>query len=179
MKLSTFLLAAALNLIPLTQAAEFIECTTKKSPPIKLCPSPDCSLIKAKLWICIFEQIPHGVISVKLDSITSVNIHNYLLNGKTSISELTIDTTGNNTIRIYCVLGNKGIINSKRIATAISERYEQHVGGTQVVKEYPHGTHSHSIEYYLENSAIIEDLYQCLMQAWIGNTGRRVVIRNK
>lgn len=128
-------------------------------------------------WILNMAGSPAGNICVRLSEITSVSIHNYMLNGKIPIAELTIDTTGNNSIRIYSVLSGEDM--SKEILSLVSQLKSEasSLGSTpQVAKQFPEGTHSHSIEYSVSDASKLKGIYNSITKAMMSNKSTKLSI---
>lgn len=129
-------------------------------------------------WIGTFATSPQGSICVRLSEITSVSIHNYMLNGKIPIGELTIDTTGNNSIRIYCVLSAEDM--SKEVLSMVSSLKSEtsSLGSVpQVAKQFPEGTHAHSIEYSVDSEAQLKAIYASIVKAMMSNKNGKMAIK--
>ncbi len=120
-------------------------------------------------WEASYEDPEEGMIYLRLDQIVSVSLHNYMLDGKIPISELTIDTTGNHSIRFYTSL----VPSQKRVSDAINKR-----GLPQVGKQYPQETLSHSIEYYVDDPDTLRALYASLIHATKYFKTQKVIIDN-
>ncbi len=128
-------------------------------------------------WMATFSGSPSGSVCVRLQEITSVSIHNYMLNGKIPIAELTIDTTGNNSIRIYSILSGEDM--SKEVLSMVSQlkREAQSIGSApQVAKQFPEGTHSHSIEYSVSDANQLKAIYNSITKAMMNNKSTKMSI---
>ena len=122
-------------------------------------------------WTCLVSC--GEVMMVKLDTITSVSTHHYKLEDTRMVSEVTIDTTGNNTIRFYHISeDNKDTIGSKLVnARGLAEK---HTGATsrRPTKVYPGATHSHNIEYQLHDDGDLTKVFESVTHAWVKNTSQ-------
>lgn len=129
-------------------------------------------------WIGTFASSPQGNICVRLSEITSITIHNYMLNGKIPIGELTIDTTGNNSIRIYCVLSAEDM--SKEVLSMVSalKAETSDLGSVpQVAKQFPEGTHAHSIEYSVTSETQLKAIYASIVKSMMSNKNGKMTIK--
>ncbi len=113
------------------------------------------SMAAPPYWEASYSDPEKGMIYLRIDKIVSVSLHNYMLDGKIPISELTIDTTGNHSIRIYCPLIK--MPNQKNIK--INDKLPP------VGKQFPQETLSHSIEYYVDDQDTLMALYASLVRA--------------
>ena len=124
-------------------------------------------------------------VTIAVPSITSVAQHSYLLNGVTPISQVTIDTTGNNTIRFYCVhpdeLGKDPAALAKVLSpdTIHPKRNGITPGGKSSglpSVKFPEGTYSHSIEFQLEAPEQLTKLYKAATSVWNSTSPKTVKI---
>ncbi len=121
-------------------------------------------------WTCILGNTS-SMVMVKLATITSVAKHTYVLEGSQKITEVTIDTTGNNSIRFYCLNSDRAnraldrLSNVREVADKYTER-----GTRYPAKKYPEGTHSHNIEYQLNSVEHLDTIYESLTYAWLKDT---------
>lgn len=128
--------------------------------------------VNYKFWVCVNNNAKQAVAVVRLDSIVSVNKHTYTVDGVV-IKECTIDTTGNNSIRFYCMnnteQGQKMADRTKNTRKLIDSKTG---GATQKpAKSFPDGTYSHNIEYLIKDSADIDTIFESAINAFIKNKG--------
>lgn len=135
--------------------------------------------VKYKFWVC---SIGDGIVSIRLDTITSVSKHTYNVVSvnknstqveNQTVKEVTIDTTGNNSIRIYCSDVNKEQKRYKDRLKNTQELIEKRTGTDSKLpsKKFPEGTYSHNIEYQVQNPAALDNIYNSVMNAIIKNKG--------
>lgn len=113
---------------------------------------------------------------VRLDTVTSYAMHTYLIDGKIPCSELTIDSMGNNSIRIYYI-EEKGHTDNDRFSNTrelLKEKSASVTGDAPVAKKFPEGTHSHNIEYRVSKEKHIKELYDSFDKAWKQQKNTRV-----
>lgn len=130
------------------------------------------------LWMATVAGNPDGAISVPIRMISSVSIHHYLLNGKIPIAELTIDTTGNNSIRLYTVVSpSADAMNLVSIASEAFNGAKDLAGLPSVAKQYPETTHAHSVEYNVSNVDVLKAAYASINKSIATGQGAKVTIR--
>lgn len=124
-------------------------------------------------WIGVFGSSDTAAVCVKLQTITSISKHSYLIDNKIPVKEVTIDTLGNHAIRIYCFhhpaeekLGEK-LSNTRSLARGKMSGASAPLPG----KKYPEGTCSHNVEFLITDGKVLDDIYQSLITAWATNQG--------
>lgn len=122
-------------------------------------------------------QMPAGTYFVKLGAITTVSMHEYVVDGAARVNEVTVSTVGSEIARFYYIEPNipkppSGI--GEGTIKALEERGKQavaKVGGEdvwrKVAKNYPTTTHAHTVEYRLESKESLDKLFASLQQAWL------------
>ena len=172
---SLLLLVAALAMI-LPQSASAQNATVGATPPAP-----------SWLWTGNFQQ---GTVKVHMQRITSVSFSRYTVEGGFRVTELVIDTYGNNSIRIYAVenaveaagtgVGQTAIgALQDKVQTAANHAASVVGGGdalsdlnsTMVMKKYPEATHAHTVEYRLPKPKDVYDAYQSVDGAWESGHG--------
>lgn len=126
----------------------------------------------SKFWIGIFGSEKTAVTSIRLDSIVSVSKHSYLVNGSL-IREVTIDTKGNNSIRIYCINAHDKVSEMKGRAGNARALLDGKTSNASRLpaKSFPEGTYSHNVEYQVESSSELDNIYESVINAVISNKG--------
>ncbi len=178
-RLSTIALLSLMTLSStlFAQVGSTQEETETKEPPnfITDKKKPGHSNIRQPFLIFIQGSVRQSTLVVKLSEITSVSTHVFLLDGKTPIHELVIDTKGNNTIRLYARYDNTTGTNAEALLERVKARAINRSGTpTTVAKNFPDTTHARTIEYGLDNSDQIEYLLQVISRAWVNNRGVKV-----
>lgn len=120
-------------------------------------------------------------LSLAVDHIVSVSMHPYLLNGETLITEVTVDTTGNNTIRFYYIHPDEDkadITNPESVVKSARKRLRQQ--GSQPAAEntipslkFPEGAYAHTVEYQVGTFEELEKLHQSLVSVWERSSKKR------
>ncbi|HSI65015.1 MAG TPA: hypothetical protein VLE43_17955 [Candidatus Saccharimonadia bacterium] len=131
-----------------------------------------------RFWQATFANGGHYL--VKLDRISFVSKHEYIGNGAARVVEVTLGSDTSVVARFYWLepvgkdtpiaAGNVIINRTEQITKDVGGRVSPSLAKIQVVKDYPNTTHSHTVEYALQNSAALNSLYSSLQSAV--NTGR-------
>lgn len=128
----------------------------------------------------------------RLDHISSVSQHEYLIDGAVRVYECTVDTTGGQTARFYYL---EPITDSSSITTGsatinrlkdLADQATNKIGlgdvEALVTKHYPDTTHAKTTEFRLQNKATVGQIYDHLRRVWAeerGNGGQnQLIIRN-
>ncbi len=140
------------------------------------------------LWIA---NLPGGTVKVRTQQVTSVSFSRYTVEGGFRVTELVIDTTGNNSIRIYAIehaiQAAGGNTAPQTAIGALQDKVQEAanhaasvVGGadtvsdmasTMVIKKYPEATHAHTIEYRVATPKEVYDIYRSADSAWESGQG--------
>ncbi len=132
-----------------------------------------------------------GRFVARLDRISSVSEHTYVIDGSVQVTECTVDTVGSVTARFYYIepynpeTGIAAVSNAtnrvREVAGRLQGRSELDAGATLVTKHYPDTTHARTSEYRLRSKASIRQIYDHVMKVWAMEKGRgdanRLVIR--
>ncbi len=129
------------------------------------------------MWTCIVAGADKAMTVVKLSEITSVSKQSYLLEGSQRILEVTIDTTGNNSIRFYCMGGARASRVKARATNSrdLADKYMEGASGLPA-KKYPEATHSHNIEYQLDSEEELNRIYESAVYSWVKNSPQTLCI---
>jgi len=128
----------------------------------------------------------------RLDHITSVSEHEYLIDGAVRVYECTVDTSGGQTVRFYYLepitdsssvtTGSATINRLKDIANQATTKVGMGNLDTMVTKHYPETTHAKTTEFRLQNKATVGQIYDHVRRVWAeerGNGGQnQLIIRN-
>jgi len=137
-------------------------------------PTPDSEPPRRGVWRA---ELPGGTYIVMLSSITSVSIHEYLVDGAARVTEVNISTMGSEAVRFYYLEPNvpqtpNGI--GQSAVNLVQEKAEAGVaraGATdvwqKVVKNYPTTTHAHTVEYRLVTKDSLKKLFDSVENAWL------------
>lgn len=131
-------------------------------------------------------SLPGGHYMVALDRITSVSMHEYLLDGSLVINEVTIDAGGRSLARFYHINANPAGAAPPAVARTI-ERGKEFIdraarrGGIEThnmaQKTYPTTTHAGMVEYRVLDLRDLDALYNSIQKAWETNRGMKLTIR--
>ncbi len=139
----------------------------------------------------VIQLDPQNEIVLSVPSITSISKHSFLLNGTMLVYEVTIDTTGNNSVRFYCVQEDDG--DKILVAETPQDAVQQAAG--RINKEmrngkgkksdetavpslkYPEGVYAHTIEFQVHDPAILLKLYRESNAVWESGAPKVVRVR--
>ncbi len=130
-------------------------------------------------WEC---ECPGGTFVVKLDQISSLSKHTYVVDGAARVYEVTVSTSGPVIGRFYYIepvtdesplaIGKVTLDRLRSIAEGISDRTGTSDVWTEVVKNYPETTHAKTSEYRLSGVDQIEKIYAHAYRVWAQEKGR-------
>lgn len=140
-------------------------------------------------WECV---TPTGKFAVRLDQISSVSQHVYLIDGGARVYEVTVATTGPVVARYYFIepitegsplsLGKATIDRLREVANDAGGR----VGidtERDVTKHYPDTTHAKTSEYRLRVKENLDRIYEHIHRVWAEEKGRgeknKITIRDE
>lgn len=130
-------------------------------------------------------DLPGGNYLVALSAIRQVSTHQYVVDGVARVWEVTIATDTSSIARFYFL---EEITQGGNIGSVLNERLKQ-VGqlageraGTgevwkEVIKNYPHSTHAHTVEYRLQYKEDLDSLYGSVKRAWMRGRGVKFTIK--
>lgn len=132
---------------------------------------------RVPLWEC---SLPTGKFAVDIRTISSVSMHEYLVDGGLKVTEVTICPLGSAIARFYfaepmTVSAPGGIGQSvlDQMQQKIREGAERVTGASgndallyQVIKKYPEATHAHTIEFRLKSREQADKIYESAYGAW-------------
>lgn len=169
MKNSSLIPALALSLCFLSLPSGAASDSNSTPPPTPIQP----------LWEAKIDCISQITISV--NSIVAIALHPYLLNGETLITELTIDTTGNNTIRFYYIhpdedktdfTNPESIVKSAR--KKIRNQGSQPKADNNISSiKFPEGAYAHSIEYQIDDLNELLNMHKSVISVWEATRKKR------
>jgi len=127
-------------------------------------------------------ELQGGRFIARLDTISSVSQHQYIVDGAARVFEVTVDTRGSQTARFYFIeavaegsplsIGKNAIERLKSVAEGGTSRTGTDEVWTQVIKNYPTTTHSRTAEYRIESKEILDKIYQHIHRVWAEEKGR-------
>ena len=133
-----------------------------------------------------------GRFVARLDQISSVSQHEYVIDNAVRVYECTVDTVGGQTARFYFIepvtasssitSGSATMNRLKDVANKASNRLGTGDVDALVTKHYPDTTHAKTSEYRMKNKATIGQIYNHVHRVWARERGRgeenTLVIRN-
>ena len=130
-------------------------------------------------------SLPGGSYAVALSRITSISKHEYLLDGNLIVTEVTIDTIGSTTLRVYqltpaaqygtLATGRKIVERGKDLLDRAGQRTGADIAN-MVQKQYPTTTHAKTIEFRVKDLGTLDALLGSAKGAWISGKGRKFVV---
>lgn len=139
--------------------------------------------VKIPLWKADFGS--SGKVLINVAAIVSITMHPYLLNGANMVTEVTVDTVGNNTLRFYYVHpeSNKptNIASPQEAVGSVRSRAnlgKQKSGAGVPSVKFPEGAYAHSIEYQVNSLSELEKLYKSLTSVWEKNSQKLIIYNN-
>jgi len=128
---------------------------------------------RIRQWRC---TLPGGTYVVALNSIVSVAMHEYIVDGVARVTEMNVDTAGNALARFYFIepmtpqsplgIGQSTINKLQEMATDASTRTGQEEVWKKVSKTYPGSTHAHTIEFRVESLDELKKLFDSVDHAF-------------
>lgn len=128
---------------------------------------------KQQLWqACLGDN---QKVTIAVSKIVSVSLHPYLLNGENLITEVTIDTEGNNTLRFYYIHTDEDtpdITDPKSAVRAARKRIRNEISSQPKTEnsvaslKFPEGTYAHSIEYQMPSLDDLLELHKSIVSVW-------------
>jgi len=133
-------------------------------------PTPD--QLRRGIWRA---ELPGGEYIVRLSAITSVSLHEYIVDGAARVAEVNIATSGSELARFYFlepypkppVAAQKALNAIENKAKEASARFETGDLRVKVVKSYPTTTHAHTVEYRLSDRESLSKLFKSIEDAWL------------
>lgn len=123
-----------------------------------------------------------GNFVVQLDNISSVSMHEYLIDGGVRVNECTVDTNGSVVARFYFLepvtaassitSGSATMSRLKDLANKVGEKTGAGDVDTVVTKNYPTTTHAKTSEYRLKYKDTVARIYRHIHRVWAEEKGR-------
>jgi len=130
-------------------------------------------------------SLPGGHYMVRLGSISSVSMHEYVLDGNLIVNEMTVDTNGRSLARFYHIQPVTDAADRTAVTRAVDrgrellDRAGERAGFAvhdMVQKNYPNTTHAGTVEFRILHLNDLEAIYGSLRGAWERGRGRTVTI---
>lgn len=131
-----------------------------------------------------------GNYMVKLERISAISRHQYVLDGAVIVDEVTVDALGQALARFYFIKPLSDAASGSSVAAAaarlaergrnLAENAAERAGTdihNMVVKKFPDTTHSHTLEYRLLSEAELSALYKSVSTALHKGRGRNFVVK--
>ena len=140
--------------------------------------SPSPAPTKRGVWRA---ELPGGTYIVRLNSITSLSMHEYVVDNSARVSEVNIGTTGSELVRFYFIEPNipqmpNGIGQSS--ADVVEDRVKDIAARAKVddvwmkvSKNYPTTTHARTVEYRISSKDVLTKLFKHAENAWLTGDG--------
>jgi len=127
-------------------------------------------------------ELEGGRFLARLDTISSISQHQYVIDGAARVFEVTVDTTGSQTARFYYIeavaegsplsIGKNAIDRLRSVAEGATSRTGTDEVWTQVIKNYPTTTHARTAEFRLDNKEVLDKIYKHVHRVWAEERGR-------
>ena len=138
--------------------------------------SPTPTQIRRGIWRA---ELPGGVYIVRLSAISSLSIHEYVVDAAASVTEVNIGTSGSESVRFYAIEANLPQLPTgagQKAIEAVQDRAKDALARTgvadsvlRVVKNYPATTHARTVEFRLADKQTLRKLFNSAESAWLNN----------
>ncbi len=131
-------------------------------------------------------SVPGGHYMVALSSITSISMHQYVLDTQLLVTEMVIDTNGRSLARFYYVTAvaeESGSASAARIVgkgRELLDRAGQRAGTNALdlaQKNYPATSHAGMVEYRMLDLRDLNAIYKSVQSAWETGKGRKITVK--
>ncbi len=126
-------------------------------------------------------ELAGGKFLARLNTITSISQHQYIVDGAARVFEVTVDTSGSQTARFYYIeavgegsplsIGKNAIDRIKSVAEGVTSRAGADEVWTQVVKNYPTTTHARTAEFRVDSKEVLDIIYKHVHRFWAEEKG--------
>jgi hypothetical protein len=140
-------------------------------------PAP-ASPIRRGLWTA---DLPGGTYIVRVAAITSISLHEYVVDNAARVTEVNVGTSSTDTVRFYCIepnvpkapggVGQSLVEKAEEKANELLNRTRMDETWQKVMKNYPTTTHAHTIEYRLPDRKTLQALFDHLRQCFESQRG--------
>ncbi|HRJ71092.1 MAG TPA: hypothetical protein PLS03_02640 [Terrimicrobiaceae bacterium] len=138
--------------------------------------SPTPGQLRRGIWTA---ELPGGTYVVRLSAITSVSIHEYVVDGSARVSEVNVGTIGSELVRFYFIepnipqtpngIGQSAVELAKDRAKEVISRAGADDVWQKVAKNYPTTTHARTVEYRLADKETLKKLFESVQDSWVNN----------
>lgn len=126
-------------------------------------------------WKCNMQG---GTYLVPLDRVSNVSTHEYVVQGAGRVWEMVVSDDSSTIARFYymesasllkdpIVTGESGLKYTEAALEKAAKATQTEEIWKRVVKEYPHATHAHTVEYRLEDIKTMHLLFDHLSDCWM------------
>ena len=131
-------------------------------------------------------SVPGGHFMVAIDRISSISMHQYVLDAQLLVTEMVIDTSGRSLARFYFVTSvaeNSGSATAARVVEKgrdLLDRAGQRAGTNALdlaQKNYPTTSHAGMVEYRMMDLRDLNALYKSVQNAWETGKGRKITVK--
>jgi hypothetical protein len=131
-------------------------------------------------------SVPGGHYMVAIDRISSISMHQYVLDAQLLVTEMVIDTSGRSLARFYYVTSvaeSSGSATAARVVgkgRELLDRAGQRAGSNALdlaQKNYPTTSHAGMVEYRMLDLRDLNALYKSVQNAWETGKGRRITVK--
>lgn len=136
-------------------------------------------------WKC---RLPAGTFLIPIDRISNVSTHQYVVQGAGRVWEMVLADSSSSIARFYYMEPASSLRNPATGDATLKyteDALDQAAKATnseeiwrRVVKEYPHATHAHTVEYRLEDIETMQKIYSHLSESWTSGKGGEVQVGN-
>jgi hypothetical protein len=158
-----------MNKFLLVLLASAAAAVAQEAQPSPTPPSP----IRRGLWTA---DLPGGTYIVRVTAITSVSLHEYVVDNAARVAEVNIGTSASDTVRFYSIepnvpkapggVGQSVIDKAEEKANELLNRTRMDETWQKVMKNYPTTTHSHTIEYRIPDRKTLQALFDHLRECF-------------
>jgi hypothetical protein len=137
------------------------------------------------IWRC---DLPGGTYEVAIRAIISVSSHEYVVDGAARVTEVNVDTQGNMAVRFYCIepltpktpsgVGQSALDRASELAKEVAGRTGQDEVWQRVIKSYPTTTHSHTIEYRVDDEEKLKQIMTSAQTAFESGRGATLTMKD-
>jgi hypothetical protein len=131
-------------------------------------------------------SLPGGHYMVAIDRISSISMHQYVLDAQLLVTEMVIDTSGRSLARFYYVTSvaeESGSASAARVVQRgreLLDRAGQRAGTNALdlaQKNYPTTSHAGMVEFRMLDLRDLNALYKSVQNAWETGKGRKITVK--
>jgi hypothetical protein len=125
-------------------------------------------------WQC---HMPSGSFIIPLDRVSNISTHQYVVQGAGRVWEIVLADGSSSIARFYYmetaselsnpVTGDDTVRYTEMALEEVSKETDSEEVWRRVVKEYPHATHAHTVEYRFQDRLTLNKVFQHLRACWM------------